>query len=440
MSIFLDREHFIPIRYPELIDFLCLGKGAKVAFSGMAIESARSFREFALALRHYFHFHNLQRFQQLKEDYAPFDPDADTIALTKLDSVQENEALAHFFDEMGALLKDANYLHLSREEMTKIMQGHSLWGLEMQVHWDIFQRLEMYYRGDVKGKRSYKVWYRFWTLFKPEIREVAEFNRLVVLLKQQPSRHTQNDADLKSVFMKMFKDIPKCDLEMVLPGTRVRLNKLDKGMIFYPLVTGFGIFFYNVLAHIFSFRPLFAFAGGIALSWGLATALAGYAYRAYYTYSVKKTTYSLRLTQSLYYQNLDSNAGVMHRLLDEAEEQECREVLLPYYYLWHEPNEQGWSSQELDDRIEKDFEKYLDVKIDFEIEDALAKLNRIGLIRNQNGKLFAISIEDAIKKLSTHKLARSQSVGTPDSAKSIVEQSSHKPPNQENNMFQIEFR
>jgi len=52
----------------------------------------------------------------------------------------------------------------------------------------------------------------------------------------------------------------------------------------------------------------------------------GYGYKSYHSHTVKKTRYSLQLTKSLYFQTLDSNAGVLFRLLDEAEEQECREA------------------------------------------------------------------------------------------------------------------
>ena len=70
--------------------------------------------------------------------------------------------------------------------------------------------------------------------------------------------------------------------------------------------------------------------------WPLYAPLAlilGYGYKTWYSFQVSKQTYTLQLTQSLYYQNLDNNGGVMFRLLDEAEEQETREiaagVLLP---------------------------------------------------------------------------------------------------------------
>ena len=44
-----------------------------------------------------------------------------------------------------------------------------------------------------------------------------------------------------------------------------------------------------------------------------------------------KRRYMLNMTQSLYYQNLDNNAGVLLRLLEEGEQQEACEAILAYF-------------------------------------------------------------------------------------------------------------
>ena len=79
----------------------------------------------------------------------------------------------------------------------------------------------------------------------------------------------------------------------------------------------------------------------------------GYGYKTWYSFQVSQQTYTLQLTQSLYYQNLDNNSGVMFRLLDEAEEQETREILLAYFYLWRYAGDEGWTVSQLNDAVEK---------------------------------------------------------------------------------------
>ena len=60
----------------------------------------------------------------------------------------------------------------------------------------------------------------------------------------------------------------------------------------------------------------------------------GYAYKTWAGFQSTKKNYMYTLTQSLYYQNLDNNAGLLYRILDEAEEQESREAILGYFFLW----------------------------------------------------------------------------------------------------------
>ena len=228
---------------------------------------------------------------------------------------------------------------------------------------------------------------------------VPEFNRLVVVLKQKPHRRLGSEADTKSVFMKVFKDLPKTDLEMVLPGTRIQLSKLDKAMIVYPLASGLAILLYKILADVIGFRDFLSLGLSVAVSWSLAALFAGYGYKSYVSYTTKKTAYALQLTQSLYYQVIGTNAGVFARLVDEAEEPEVREALLAYFFLCQRSGERPMSANVLDDRIEEDLEKRLGLKVDFGIADGLGKLEILGLVRKETDGYRALPINEALSIL-----------------------------------------
>ena len=103
------------------------------------------------------------------------------------------------------------------------------------------------------------------------------------------------------------------------------------------------------------------------------------------------------LTQNLYFKNLDNNAGVFHRLADDAEEEECKEAILAYYFLL--TSKQPLTKSELDSKIENWMACRWDCRIDFEIDDALSKLLTLGLVEQVNGELSAIPIEAGIRKL-----------------------------------------
>jgi hypothetical protein len=388
MAVHRDREHFVPVRVTELVEFLAAGRGAKTDPNPLSPDDQAAFRQLAERLVQHFHQAFHAQFRRIKDAYAAFDPDRDTVPLELLSAEDENRALAQLFQELKSLLQRANYTELRREDAERIMRGSSLWGLELDVDWSVFDHLELFYRGDTVGPRTFRRW---WMPWRTDELVLPEFDRLVVILKQKPHRRLGTNADTKSVFMKIFKDMPKSDLEMILPGTRIRLTRLDQGLIFYPLMSGMAVVLYKLLSEWLGFRDILAIGASVSLSWSLAGLFAGYGYKSYSSYTTKKTAYTLQLTRSLYYQVIDSNAGVFFRLLDEAEEQEVREALLAYYYLWRHAGARALTAAELDDLVEKDLDRRLGVKVDFEIADALNKLEGLNLVRREGDGFRAIA-------------------------------------------------
>src|SRR5262249_51471387 len=150
---------------------------------------------------HYHHeFH--ARFCRIKDAYAPFDPDRDTVAIQQLSGDEQDRAIMCLFDEIKGLLEKANYEELSRDEAEQTMAGASLWGLDLDVDWSVFDHIELYYRGDTFGTRTARRWWKLWT---PEEVTVPVFVRLVVILKQKRHKRLGKEADTRSVFMKIFK-------------------------------------------------------------------------------------------------------------------------------------------------------------------------------------------------------------------------------------------
>src|SRR5205807_5199539 len=135
------------------------------------------------------------------------------------------------------------------------------------------------------------------------------------------------------VFLTLFKDIPTLDLEMLVPGASLQMPRFERGKLGFSIASGLVLLGWQLL------KPLFVIAqaaAGGAVAYGpigIIAALFGYGYRQYYGYQFSLKSYNLKLAQSLYYQNLDNNSGVLYRLLDAAEEQEGREAILAYFYL-----------------------------------------------------------------------------------------------------------
>ncbi|MCP4460746.1 MAG: DUF3754 domain-containing protein, partial [Cytophagales bacterium] len=88
---------------------------------------------------------------------------------------------------------------------------------------------------------------------------------------------------------------------------------------------------------------------------------------------------------------------VIFRLANDAEEEECKEAILAYYFLLI--SKQSLTKGELDGKIEQWMASKWQCTIDFEIDDALDKLLTLKLVEQYKDKLTAVSIRDGIELL-----------------------------------------
>lgn len=381
------REHYIPLRRGELVRLLA---------SQLSDTDAPPFLRFCELLCDRVHLEFYKLLDRIKDDYAPFDPDADTKALRPVEGAERTRREDGLFRAFDKLLIKANFRRLSDAELMACQEGSSYWGVDMSVDLTAFERFAMYVRGRSKGTRILRSWRTF---FRKRPITVDLYQRLVVILKQRQHKRLGPDPDVRSVFLKLFKDIPQMDLEMLVPGAKLQMPKMERGKLGLSIVSGLVLLSWQLLKPLFVFAKAAA-AGAVAYGpLGIIAALFGYGYRQYYGYQFSLKTYNLKLAQSLYYQNLDNNAGVLFRLLDAAEEQECREAILAYYYLWQHAGTDGMTAMELDELVESELNTTANVTCDFEIDDALRKLELVGVTRVTNERYTVCSIDDALAKL-----------------------------------------
>jgi hypothetical protein len=381
------REPYIPVRVTDIIDLLLREAGTPEHTAPSADDHA-AFHQFAAAVAARVHTGFRNTLQHLKDAYAAFDPDSDTYRLLPLSEAEERDRLGRLFETFTDMLTRAGFHRMTRAEIEQTMKGASAWGVEMDVCWDVFERVEVFYRGRGVGLRVRRPW---WRLFRTQEVAVPTFRRVVFILKQQPHERIGAGADTAHVFLKLFKDIPQMDIEMLLPGTRLRMPRLERGKLGTTAVSSIAY-----VAWKLSTFPIASLLSGSLLA--LYTPLAlivGYGYKTIYSYQVSRRTYMLHLTQSLYYQNLDTNAGVLHRLFDDAEEQELRQALLAYYFLWRFAGPAGWTLADLDARIEADIERRLGERVEIDTAGALTRLERFRVVQRVGERIVAVPVRQA---------------------------------------------
>jgi hypothetical protein len=389
------REHYLPIAVSDLIAELT------ARLPGTDRDQWRSFSRVLQALVHH-EYH--QRLIKLMEAYRAFDPDEELPPREALSPEECAAALERLFRICRGLLLKANFEQLDQQDIDEALSAASEWGVRLHVDTSSFERLAVFARGDTMTHRARCNW-RTW--FRTQQVEVPIYQRLVVMFRLKPeaplaqllSEHARPRTSAQQpVFVKLFKDVPKMDVDMLLPGTGIRMTWFDHGRILLPTVSGLAIAGLKIAKG----AVIFAFAGvyGLLAFLGFVVGTLGYGLKSFFGYLQTKDKYHLHLTRSLYYQNLDNNAGVFARLVYEAEQQELREALVAYVFLRQHQGEAGLSAADLDRLAEDWLEARLAMKVDFEVEDALEKLARWKLLeRLPGGMLRAVPADEACRRL-----------------------------------------
>jgi hypothetical protein len=368
--------HFIPLARSELIELVC-------ADAALNEDEREQFRHLYDAVMVACHLEYHHRRQVLQRAYDPFDPDVDTVSALSLPADERQRRLNDLYRDFAWLLERAHFRHLERNDIEPVLASASHWGIRMDVDFGVFEHLALFTRGDAVQKRTRRRWLR-----PSQELEVPVYRRLVVILRLRQHPRLKGPVDTVNVYLKVFKDIPKLDVMMLLPGARVRLSQFDRTRIGFPLIGGLALAVVNILDKVaWTVEEALASPN---LMWGLAAGGLGYGYRSFYGYQQTKQRYHLTLTQSLYFQNLDSNAGVLTRLLDEAEEQDSLLALLAYYCLYRFGKADGWTAADLDTSVELWLDRYADVAHTCRSGEALAILRQLGVVEEAAGRWRAL--------------------------------------------------
>lgn len=206
------------------------------------------------------------------------------------------------------------------------------------------------------------------------------------------------------VILKIFKRVPKNDLETFFPNAVPKMSVKDKLLLWVPFVVG-GVSLLSAKV----IPPLIVMYGAYktgdildldkgktSLTQGLVTlgVLGAHLFRQYSNYVSKKIQFAKMLSDSLYFKILGNNSGVFPVLVDASEEEELKETILAYAFL--NKSQQPLTSDELDTQIEMWFKDKFQLILDFDIEDALKKLKKTGLGTEINGRWSVLPLDKAL--------------------------------------------
>jgi len=393
MAVYQNREAFIPYSRQEIIE-LCIADG------NIAIAEQQKFRDFCHILSAYYHFKLHHSLETLKADFVPFNPDIELDQSTNslnndLNEQQENNLI----DTFETSLKQANYYPISKSEIEKALLEDSVFDLKTEVDFDDFDRMVCYCRGEKIENITVKKW-----IFKKVEQQVDVYRRVVLLIKFKEEQHFHNKPIAKEelnfkpgkIYIYLYKNLSKLDIEFIFPNIKMSMNWKDRLLFGLPAIGAavplilkvlpqiiliLGVVIYLTLGHqpidglevkeedVRNIMPLL-----IAVL-SLIVTLGGFAFKQYTSYKNKQVKFQKSVTETLFYRNIANNTGVFHYLIDAAEEEECKEIILAYYHLL--TSDKPLTPPQLDDRIEVWMENRFNTKIDFDITKPLQNLKDI---------------------------------------------------------------
>ena len=339
-----------------------------------------------------------------KELYTYFNPD-DTYGLPALppDEVQKKEK--DFYSMLEKLLNEADFTRITKEELVKSTQEEGLLPLSLNVNWDYFETVRLYYKGRSIGTE--KVPHLVIPLLKKKVK-FEYYNNFILVFKYREEEYFKKrkiklKAKFGKIYIKYLVNVPCADIEMVFPGATPRITYFDKAKISIPILTCLGtvfykyglypLFYYNQIPYYYSFERITKFdSPPLSLSAGmfaLFVALISYSIKVYSSYKQTVQDILAKVTSTLYFKNIMSNLAVIRNLATSGVEENIKKTLLLYLFLVR--SGRPHMAPELEKEIEEWFQNRHGIRVDFDSEEVLEAMEEIGLLR-QSGDTIEVRV------------------------------------------------
>jgi Protein of unknown function (DUF3754) len=383
------REKFLPVTRHALMDRLTV---AGLWPNGDAVQARRFLRYLDYWRRHSY----AAKLLALEQTYEPFSPDSDLLK-TRTFSAEERAIMQkRLIEQVTDLLEQSNFTRVDPANVHFILTKDSAYGLDLEVDLHAFEEVLIYYRGATtitEHRRDVKRAYMRWK----EVR-IPVFQRMCLLFKLKPfdvrvrevmaeSKIDKKEAEkivrrLRGllpatvtsdyVYIKLFKNMPRSDVEMIFPNTKVRFRLFDKVKFGVTASSGLGMGVFGTISKLAMLSNPYTLAAAIA-------GLGGVALRQASNFVNQRTRYMVVLAQNLYFHAMADNRGVMTLLADRAAEEDIKEEMLLYSVLAKERVNVA-NLRHVDEAIEQYLTTTFGIDVDFDVEDALKRLKQEGIV------------------------------------------------------------
>ena len=193
-----------------------------------------------------------------------------------------------------------------------------------------------------------------------------------------------------ALVLKSFRDIPMADMEMIFPEINIRVRFRDMLINVSLAVVALVTFAWTLLTGVEWTKEIIT----------LITVLFGKVAQSAAALMAAQTRYAGAMARAIQSKSDNSQVGMLMHLMASMEDQECKEMILAFCVLsW---NGKSMTLKEIDTKCETLLWKRFGLRVDFDVEGAVVKLLRDGLVEQRAGVLYtATPLPQALQRLDT---------------------------------------
>jgi hypothetical protein len=406
----VSRDRFIPLRKSDILDGLIVEFGE----DDTAASDLRQFARMLGAILHQQYFDELDR---LREAYFYFDPEVTSVAHRPQE--QLDAAYRVLSDEFVRILREANFVEITHEEIERAFTEHALVRVRIKAPITDYRDVRMFRRGQHQEKVEITSLYGL----RRRSLDIEVYDDVVLMVATRPDDRTAAPRKPRTgikrsrsrirggaVLFKYFRHIARGDLEALLPNVRVVMGLFDRLTLGVPAVIG-GVPILIKLAS--TLTVLFVVAGfylglsgtvhdndtqqALAALSGLF-ALGAFVARQWGNFHRQSLIHQKQVTDNVYFRNVNNNSGLFNYIIGEAEDQDWKEALLAYHGILMA---QGLLRRDgLKAHVEELVMQRFGLQITFGVDDALARLSGLGVLSEANGCLSVLPSTEANVRLA----------------------------------------
>lgn len=396
MKIQALYDHYIPVRKSEIVS-------AILRDPALPVKDRAGMNELIHWLALLYHVEFFAHSEQLKELYVQINPDRPGNG--NIDAPPECHL--EFLDELDKIMIAANFRPLDNDEVEDFAELEGRVRTNIKVPTEIFSEIRFYAR----GRRLRELTIPTWFGLRDKTIEVVTFDHVVFCMIPSPNAPPKKlrlgGLRAGAAYLHLFRDIPAADLKTLYPNAQAVLSLFRKLLLgVTTVITGAPL----VLRIIPAVSVLMVVGGaylgvtgsvqddtfkkGVAAATVLA-AVIGLGLRQWTSYDRHALRHQKELSEHANNNKMNKNAGCFDYLVAASEDAEVKEVILAYALMHFSDGPLG--QQALDENVEAWFKARFDIDINFEIDDGIAKLQRLSMVREIDGKMVPVPIEKAIE-------------------------------------------